>query len=597
MRRVLLLVLLLAAGCHGERSSGGDPPGPGSGTRPGTWRFKEVAERSGLRWRHAAFNPDGAFDAYDHGCGVAAGDFDGDGHEDVLLLSQCGPAGYFLGRGNGTFRDRSHLLPPLGDGVRVAVTHGDFDGDGRVDFFVTYTRRPCALLRQEPDGSFRDVAAERGVALRGHYSGASFVDVDGDGDLDLVVAGAIRFTEEDVPVPAADGCPPGWRGRPVGELFFTAGSDPTALFINGGAASGWTFTEEAAARGIPPGGPDAGTARGFGDVLVLDYNRDGRPDLLLPEMFHGRTVLLENDGTGRFRDVTAERLPRASFGPPSAGADDFDGDGWPDILMVDMHSDMWMHFDQQFAAVDSGVRYRGPGGPFHGEGDNPDGPLYGNTLWMSLGGGFFREAGPDWGAETFNPWGVLTGDFDNDGDPDVYVPSGMSNPWHYFPDVFLVNLGTRFVQRQSELRLVPPPTGPTDPRVLVRGEPLVHSTRGAAAADFDGDGDLDIVCYAWDSRALLWRNDLPRGRHWISVELAGNAPGDLSGAEVEVVAGGRTQVRWAQASRGYLSQSSPRVHFGLGVVREVESVTVRWPDRSTTRVERPRVDRRLLVRK
>jgi len=599
-RRARLLVhafaLAAAAGCGGDPGTGllrSDLDAAHATAK--AWRFTEVGAKAGLLWEHRPFNPNGAFDAYDHGNGVAAGDFDGDGHADVLLLTQCGPAGYFLGRGDGTFADRSERLSMLGDGVRVGVAYGDFDEDGRTDFYVTFVRRPNALLHQEADGTFTDVAAAKGAALVGHWSGAAFVDVDGDGDLDLAVAGNMQFTEPDQAVPASAGCAAGWKGKSVYDLFNVAGSDPSALLINGGAAAGWAFVDEAGARGIPPGGPDGAEARGFGDVIALDYNRDGRPDLFLPEMFRGRSALLENDGTGHFTDVTAARIPQPSFGPSNAAAEDFDGDGWPDLFMTDMHSDMWPATTKPFSEIEAGVRYLGEHGPHAGVGDNPTGPLYGNSLWMSAGGGAFTEADLAWGAETFNPWGVLAGDFDNDGAVDAFIPAGMSNPWPYYPDVFLQNAGGRFVQRQEDLGFLLPPEKRTDPSILVDGAPLVRSTRGCAAADFDEDGDLDIVGYAWRSRALLWRNDLPRGRHWLDVDLRGAAPKDPFGAEVEVVAGGRTRVRWMQGSRGYLSQSTRLVHVGLGDAATIDSVSVRWPDGTVTRVEHPAADRRLVV--
>src|SRR5262249_25718510 len=159
--------------------------------------------------------------------------FDGDGHEDLLLLSQCGPTGYFLGHGDGTFSDRSSLLSMLDDGLRAGVAYGDYDEDGDVDFYVTFTRRPAALLRQNPDGTFTDVPVEAGVALDGHYSGASFADINGDGYLDLVVAGNKRHTLDTL-VTDVPGCPPFYAARPAREVYGPIGSDPTALFINGG---------------------------------------------------------------------------------------------------------------------------------------------------------------------------------------------------------------------------------------------------------------------------------------------------------------------------------------------------------------------------
>ena len=274
---------------------------------------------------------------------------------------------------------------------------------------------------------------------------------------------------------------------------------------------------------------------------------------------------------------------------------DYDADGWPDVLMTDMHSDMWIPPGMPYAEVDPGVRHLGHHGPHDGVGDNPSGPIFGNTLWVSAGGGTFDEAALPWGAETFNPWGALADDFDNDGLVDAFVPSGMGNPYAYFPDVFLRNAGGRFEQRQQDLGFALPPARQRDAEILYAGLPLVRSTRGCASADFDEDGDLDIVGYVWGGRAVLWRNDLPAGAHWIGIDLRGAAPRDPFGAEVEVEAGGRTIVRWMASSRGYLSQSARAIHVGLGGTAVVDAVSVRWPDGSRTRVESPPVDRVLVV--
>src|SRR5258706_14795468 len=146
-RLALSLALFAGVGCDpipSSRSGGSETTAGGRGP----WHFTERGEKAGLLWKHGPFNPGGAFDAYDHGNGVAAGDFNGDGHADVLLLTQCGPTGYFLGRGGGTFEDRPDLLAGLNDGIRVAVAYGDFDEDGATGFYVTFPRRPNAPIHQ-----------------------------------------------------------------------------------------------------------------------------------------------------------------------------------------------------------------------------------------------------------------------------------------------------------------------------------------------------------------------------------------------------------------------------------------------------------------
>jgi hypothetical protein len=588
-----------AGGPSGTTGSGGGTTTTSGGTGggyTGPWGFHALGAEAGVDWRHLPAAAAYPVTLYDHGSGVAAGDLDGDGHADILLLGQCGKVGYYRGKGDGTFTDASKLVEMLNDGIRVSVTFGDYDNDGKTDLYVNYVGRPNALLHQNADGTFTDLAKALGVDLQGHHSGTTFVDVDGDGDLDLVVAGELQYTT-DVLLPDQPGCPAVHAGKPADELFSgKTASDPSALFINGGAAAGFKFTEEAKDRGIPLGGaPDV--ALGFGDVLATDYDRDGKMDLLFVELFNGRTALLHNDGTGHFTNVTSTLLPQASWGAPAAAVADFDNNGFPDVFMVDMHSDMWIPAGTDFSSVKPDVRYDGNSGPQANKpGDNATGPLYGNSLWFNGGSGPLVEKGLKWHTETFMPWGIVAADFDNDGDVDVFMPSGMSNPYDYWPNAFLENTGDVFVQRQADLGFDPPPNGKFDPAFKVDGQPYVSSARAAAVADFDEDGDLDLVVSTWNNKANLYRNDLPvTDHHWLDVDLRGSAPRDPYGAWVEVKAGGKTYVREMAAGRGYLSQSTKLVHFGLGAATSIDSVTVKWLGGKTTVAAAPTIDTRLTV--
>ena len=532
---------------------------------------------------------------YDHGNGVAVGDIDGDGHEDIVLLNQCAPTGYYLGHGDGTFTDASDRLAVLNDGVRVAIAYGDYDNDGRIDLYVTFVRRPNALLHQNADGSFTDVAADLGVALNGHYSSAVFADVNKDGYLDLFVAGNMKYTTDNPAVPNPDRvCPDHYEGVDIAAVWGQP-SDPSSLFINGGPQKAWAFSDEARARGIPMGGAGAET-RGFSDAIAVDYDRDGNLDLVASEMFAGRAAVLHNDGTGNFTEVTADLKIRPSYGPACVTAADYDNNGWPDLFMTDMHSDMWSKtpfIDP--GSFDPAVRYQDSSGPVAPVGDNPTGPIYGNSLWMNAGGKTFEDQDLAWHAETFQPWGNMPADFNNDGKVDVFISSGMSNPFNYWTNVFLVNKGDHFEQIQDKIGLDPPPNKTVDPDIRVQGQPYVSSSRTAAIGDFDENGTMDMVVLNWNNKANIFRNYLPEGAHWLEVNLVGTKPLDPYGAFVEVKAGGQTLTRWMQGAGGYLSQSTRWIHFGLGAMTQIDSITVKWTDGTTTAVDKPMVDTRITV--
>jgi len=178
---------------------------------------------------------------------------------------------------------------------------------------------------------------------------------------------------------------------------------------------------------------------------------------------------------------------------------------------------------------------------------------------------------------------------------DVFLSSGMSDPYDYWPNAFLENLGNQFQQRQADLGLDPPPGGKYNSSIRVDGQVYVSSTRTAASADFNEDGALDMVVVRWNDTANLYLNRLPAGSHWLDIDLVGHPTHDPYGSSIEVVAGGATYVRSMEAAHGYFSQSSRTVHFGLGSAIAVTSVTVKWLGGASQIVPPPAVDSHITV--
>ena len=472
----------------------------------------------GIPWKHKRVESGALTTMYEHGSGLAAGDFNGDGHEDLLLLNQCGPTGYYLGKGDGTFDDKSDLMKTLDDGVRSGVAYADYDNDGDTDFFVAFVRRPCALLRQNADGTFTDVAAAAGVGFSAHFGSATFVDFDRDGWLDILVVGNRQYTEQNV-VPASPSCPAHYAGKSLEAMMAGMSADPTLMLRNLGPGKGFAFIDVAKTNGIP-GANDATLLRSFTDVAASDIDRDGDPDILLGDAF-GQSAVMINDGKGYLTDQTAKLMPQLSYGAIGVTCADYDNNSFVDCFLSDMHSDMWADAKMPLSQIDTSARHQGFMGPMSGIGDNPTGPLYGNTLWLHQPDGTYLEQDIPWQTETYQPWGHTPGDYDNDGDLDIFMSSGMSNPSIYTPNVMLVNLGDHMAQRQAQVGLDPPADGAIDAVQMLAGEPYVASARAAATLDFDGDGDLDLAVITWQHRMHLYRNDLPAGRHWLDVNLAG----------------------------------------------------------------------------
>jgi hypothetical protein len=481
-----------------------------------------------------------------NGSGVVLLDFDGDGDRDVFMIDGAALPGYagpaarsrLFRNDGGRFVDVTAAagLEPSAYGTAVHGTAvygtggvaGDVDGDGDLDLYVA-AFGPNLLFENRGDGSFREVAAERGVADPAWSSSAAFADVDGDGDLDLYVSNYVDFTLD--------------NNKPCGDqrrqLRGYCGPDvynglPDRFYRNLG---GGRFRDDTAAAGL--GGADgAGLGVCFGDL-----DDDGRPDLyvandLMPNyLFHNR-------GDGSFED--ASLLSGTAFGDrgkAEAGMgiaiDDFDGDGRLDIVVTNYE------------------------GETHA--------LYGNR-----GGGLFTDrrfvanlAEPSLRMLAF---GVASGDLDHDGDPDLAVANGhvrdnaeRFNPASSYrqPNQLFENLGGgRFAEAAGA------------------GIDAVRASRGLALGDLDGDGDLDLVISNVDDEAEIYENRLPAAAGgWLRVGLAlagGNRHG--IGARLELVAGGRRQLREVRTGCSYQSHGALGSHFGVADAARIERLTVRLAD-------------------
>ncbi|HEV3003972.1 MAG TPA: CRTAC1 family protein, partial [Pirellulales bacterium] len=311
-----------------------------------------------------------------------------------------------------------------------------------------------------------------------------------------------------------------------------------------------------------------------------------------------------NDGRGHFTDVTRETLLRTSFGAIGCKAFDYDDDGRLDLFLADMHSDMWMNRDEEIVVLPA-TKYRSRFGPkaignrkireleddyLEKAGLSYDVLLFGNSLFRNAGNGLFEELSDAAGAETFWPWGVAVGDFDNDGHEDMFLPSGMGYPFFRWPSCLLRNNGdATFTDVALREGLEPPIEGPYLPQPI-GGQPAARSSRCAVTADFDGDGGLDLMVSNFNDRPYYFKNQFPR-RHYVAFRLRGTTSNhDAVGAVVKLYFGERVMVRQVHATGGYLSQSSKTLHFGLGGLERIDRAEIRWPSGLRQTIESPAVD-------
>ena len=562
--------------------------------------FQERARDAGITFRMNLLPKEQGeqfrINLYDHGAGLAVGDYDNDGHEDIYFLNQLGPNALYRNRGDGSFVDvTAKAGVALDHKISVAATFADYDNDGWADLFVTTTRGGNVLWRNHGDGTFEDVTAAARVSHVGHSQTPSFFDYDNDGDLDLYLTNTAHWTTD--AFDSAGGYfegNAGMGGRMASHVEFNI------LYRNNG---GGTFTDQTDSAGL--------RGRGWaGDVAVFDYDEDGFLDLFVPSMF-GRGQLYRNSGRGTFTDVTDETLHRTPHGAVGTKVFDSDGDGRLDLFVVDMHSDMWMGLDSghrslAVARQTQHRRFLSPLGPaanerapgfiqtqremFLIEGRRYDALLFGNALYRNLGQGEFTETAQAAGLETLWPWGVATGDYDNDGDEDAFITSGMGYPFYYWPNQLMMNNGDGTFRDRAAALGVEPPAGGIYQEKRIGGRPAARSSRSAAVADFDGDGRLEIVTNNFNDGPYYFANRFPR-RNYVAFRLTGTTSNrDAIGAIVRLWIGKTVMVRQVNPAGGYLSHSSRVVHFGLGDRSKVDQVEIRWPRGIVQRLVNPEIN-------
>ena len=538
---VLAVVVALLFGCSREPADRAltktSEPAATHRTPAHPW-FTNVVSGSGLSFIHHS-GASGRFwlPEMESG-GVGLLDYDGDGLLDVFCVDggsldpdrPAAPAHrLYRNLGQWRFEDvtaAAGLACPSGYGIGCTV--GDYDGDGREDLYVTqvgFNR----LYRNRGNGTFEDVTTRAGVAVNRFSTSAAFVDVDQDGDLDLMVVNYVRWSPNIEMECFSDGgrrdyCSPRNYNAPT----------PTVLFRNRGDG---TFEDVTTAAGL-----DRAYGNGLG-VATGDFDHDGRIDLFVANDATPNQLWL-NRGQWHFEeDAPLRGCALNSMGIPRAGmgvvAVDLEQRGWLDLFVTHLVGEGNGFFRNQAGLFVDAVTH--------------DGPMAGSL--------------PHTG------FGLSVTDFDNDGQLDLYVANGRvrlgtgthsasSDP---FAEANSLNRGLG----GGRFAVVLPEGGTT---------PLLEATsRGLAAGDLDNDGLQDLVVINRDGPVHLLRNISATDRGWIGIELHGRRSLNPRHAILRLESETGVQWRSHQPNQGYCSSGDPRVHFGLGAARKGH-LWVRWPD-------------------
>ena len=521
--------------------------------------FTDITKSAGLKFQQDSTASDQKYYLETMGTGVAWLDYDQDGLMDLFFVQSAATDIYkpphplrcalYHNNGDGTFTDVTEKAGVGGEGhYGQGVAVGDFDNDGYPDLYVTGSGS-AILYHNNGNGTFTDVTAKAGVADQGGWStSAGWFDYDKDGWLDLVVTNYIEWTPKTNI----------WCGehRPGYRSYCHPGNyrgQKTKLYHNNHDG---TFTDVSDASGV--GKPES---KGMG-VVLADFNNDGWPDIAIAnDSWPNFLFINKHDGT--FDDVSLYSGVAASEdGSYEAGmgidAADVYGDGWQDIYIT--------HLDFELNRL------------YH---NNGDGTFTDDTYRSGIGNKAVHLSGVS----------MKFLDYDNDGWPDILQLNGamLDNIQLYHSEVsykepllMFRNLGKGQFEKVSDS------LGPDFVRPIVG--------RGLATADFDNDGDIDIVTNNRGDYPSLLRNDGGNRNHWLTILLIGTKSNrDGIGASLKLTSGGVAHVEQAKGGMGYMSASDPRIHFGVGKNTKIESLEITWPSGQIDRLSNVPIDQIIAV--
>jgi enediyne biosynthesis protein E4 len=526
--------------------------------------YVDVAAQAGLRTKTVvAGHKRKDFLLSTTGGGIALLDYDNDGWLDIFVVNSWGFDGFpkgeeptnhlYKNNRDGTFTDVTARANLARSGWGQGVCVGDYNNDGFMDLFVTYYGKNV-LYRNNGDGTFTDVTRESGLLQPDDRwnSGAAFLDYDRDGHLDLFVSNYVGY-DSGLALYESD---PSLVGVQSPVLHGPAGlqGSKNILYRNNGG----TFTDVSKAAAIANSEPTYGFT-----PCVADYDNDGWPDIYVAND-STPSLLFKNNHNGTFAEVgllagVAADENGGMQGGMGVDAGDYDGDGFLDILKT--------NFSDQTT-----------------------------SLYHNRGNGFFTDRTFQAGLSSQTSsvkWGTAFVDFDNDGQPDIFIVTGAIYP----PG--LSGKRRRPKENEGKKILYRNMGGGRFEDISERsgaGLLVPRCSRGAAFGDIFNTGQIDVVINNLNDAPTLLRNQSPGTNSWLVVRLVGTRTNRAAiGSRVIVETEGRRQIQEVRSGGSFCSQSDLRLHFGLGRVRQATRVTVKWMGGGQEILEHVQVNRLVVI--
>ncbi len=541
-----------------------------------------------------------------NGGGVAIGDINNDGLADVFMTSNMGDNKLYLNKGNFKFEDITIKGGFKQDSMwSTGVVFVDINNDGWLDIYVCNSghmstgRRKNKLYINNHDLTFTESAAKYGLDISAYTTQVSFFDYDNDGDLDCFM-----INNSPVPVNTLNNS----NRRDLADSAW-----PVAQFLKGGGDhlfrnDNGHFTEVTQKAGIH------GSLISFGlGASVGDINGDGYLDIYVSNDSYERDYLYINQKNGTFKDELEQCIGHTSFSSMGADLADVNNDGYPDIFTTDMLPGDDYRL-KTLGAFDNIDLYKGKekAGFYH--------QFMQNCLQVNNKNGKFMEVANYSGVQATDwSWGALMFDADNDGLNDIYVCNGVNRDVTNldFMDFFANDVIQKMVMTGKKDNVDEVLTHiPKKPMLnkayqnkgnlqfedvgKVWGFTQASFSNGAAYGDLDNDGDLDLIVNNENQPAFVYKNNAreTNNNNYISILLKGSASNTFAiGSSIKIYSGNQILSREVVPSRGFQSCMDYKNVIGLGQLKQVDSMVIRWPDLTYSVYKSPEINKLYTISK
>ncbi|WP_156113354.1 VCBS repeat-containing protein [Wocania ichthyoenteri] len=532
------------------------------------------------------------YEYFYNGGGVAVGDINNDGLADMYFTSNLKDNKLYLNKGDFKFEDITNKANVKGSfGWTTGVTMVDINADGWLDIYVCKSGKGKAKNRQNQlfvnnkNGTFTESAAHYGLNFSGYSTQASFFDFDKDGDLDM-------FLLNHNVSPINTNNPEDFKNKEdefVGDKLYR---NDNGKFVD--------ISKQAGIIGNP---------LGFGlGVSVGDLNQDGWPDIYVANDYIEHDYLYYNNGDGTFTESlksSVKHIPNFSMGTDIA---DFNNDGLLDIMSLDMVAEDNYGIKTSMSGMNPDIFNHAVNNGFHYQ-------YMFNALQMNNGNQNFSEIAQLSGVSNTDwSWSPLFADFDNDGFKDLFISNGLKRDFRNndFRNHKLKRLEEAQKNNEKMAAVIEELVKQTPQRKTLNyffknnGDLTFDKTssdwgitkstfsNGAAYADLDNDGDLDLVVNNIDESATILKNN--SNKNYLQFQFKGNSKNPFGiGVRIEAKTKNGSQFIENYPTRGYQSAVEPVLHLGLNQLKSVESITIIWPDGKFQIIENIKANQKLTI--